>query len=75
MPQIEEREKVLTMTLAGIPVDERVVFREIADQMEDCSYANIVMTAQRAAKHCVVAGDKKVAKRHFDLAIAEGSKF
>jgi AAA+ superfamily predicted ATPase len=75
MPQIEEREKVLTMTLSAMPVDKSVSFRAVAEQMDGYSYANIVLTAQRTAKHSVLAGNKTVEIVHFEQAIAEGSKF
>jgi AAA+ superfamily predicted ATPase len=75
MPQIEEREKVLAMTLSAIPVDKDVDIRAIAEQMDGYSYANIVLTAQRAAKYSVLAGNKAVEKVHFEQAIVEGSKF
>ncbi len=75
MPQIEERERLLTMTLSAIPVDKGVDFRALAEKMDGYSYANIVLTAQRAAKHSVLAGNKSVDKKHFEQAIAEGSKF
>ena len=74
-PQIEEREKVLTMTLSAIPVDKSVNLRAIAEQMDGYSYANIVLTAQRAAKCSVLTGNKIVENAHFEQAIAEGSKF
>jgi ATP-dependent 26S proteasome regulatory subunit len=75
MPQIEEREKVLTMTLSAIPVDKIVNFHAIAEQMDGYSYANIVLTAQRAAKYSVLAGNKSVEKSHFEQAMTESSKF
>ncbi len=36
---------------------------------------NIVLTAQRAAKYSVLAGNKKVNNEYFEQAIAEGSRF
>ncbi|MGL6196918.1 MAG: AAA family ATPase [Thermoguttaceae bacterium] len=75
MPQLEERESLLRMTLSALRVDENIDFRNIAEQMEGYSYANIVLTAQRAAKYSVLAGNKSVDKSHFEQAIAEGSKF
>jgi SpoVK/Ycf46/Vps4 family AAA+-type ATPase len=75
MPQIEEREKLLQMTLSAINVDKSVDFRIIAEEMDGYSYANIVLTTQRAAKCSVLAGNKSVDKTHFEQAIAEGSKF
>ncbi len=75
MPQTEEREKLLRMTLSAIPVNSSIDFRILAEQMDGYSYANIVLTAQRAAKHSVLAGNKSVDKEHFEQAIAEGSKF
>lgn len=75
MPLIEEREKLLIMTLSAIPVDKDVDFRALAEKMDGYSYANIVLTAQRAAKHSVLAGNKSVDNAHFEQAIAEGSKF
>jgi SpoVK/Ycf46/Vps4 family AAA+-type ATPase len=75
MPQIEERKKLLEMTLSAIPVDKSVDFYLLAEQMVGYSYANIVLTTQRAAKHSVLAGNKNVEAIHFEQAIAEGSKF
>ncbi len=75
MPQTEERERLLKMTLSAIHVDANMDFYNIAEQMDGYSYANIVLTAQRAAKHSVLAGNKCVDKSHFEQAIAEGSKF
>lgn len=75
MPQVEEREILLKMTLSAISVDPNIDFKGIAKKMEGYSYANIVLTAQRAAKHAVLEGNKKVAKIHFEQAILEGSKF
>ncbi|GBU20588.1 hypothetical protein R80B4_00466 [Fibrobacteres bacterium R8-0-B4] len=75
MPQLEEREKLLAMTLSAIPVDANVDFQTIAKQMDGYSYANIVLTAQRAAKYSVLTGNKCVDNIHIEQAIAEGSKF
>jgi SpoVK/Ycf46/Vps4 family AAA+-type ATPase len=75
MPQIGEREKLLRMTLSAIPVDTNIDFCALAKQMDGYSYANIVLTAQRAAKYSVLEGNKSVDKTHFEQAIAESSKF
>ena len=75
MPQIEERERLLRMTLSAIRVDANTDFRDIAEMMDEYSYANIVLTAQRAAKYSILAGNKCVDKSHFEQATAEGSKF
>jgi ATP-dependent 26S proteasome regulatory subunit len=75
MPQIDEREKLLKMTLSAILVDANLDLHAFAKQMEGYSYANIVLTAQRAAKHSVLIGNKKVDKTHFEQAINEGSMF
>ena len=75
MPKLEEREKLLKMTLSAIPVDASINFQVLAEQMDGYSYANIVLTAQRAAKHSVLTGNKSVDKVHFEQAISEGSKF
>ncbi|MDR0965819.1 MAG: ATP-binding protein [Myxococcales bacterium] len=75
MPEIEEREKLLKMTLSAIPIDLGVNFQLLSEKMEGYSYANIVLTAQRAAKYSVLAGNKSVDKTYFEKAIKEGSKF
>jgi SpoVK/Ycf46/Vps4 family AAA+-type ATPase len=75
MPQSEERERLLKMTLSAIPVDASVDYHALAEKMDGYSYANIVLTAQRAAKYSVLAGNKSVDKDYFEQAIAEGSKF
>ena len=75
MPQIEERERLLSMTLSAIPIDKSLDLSSLAEHMEGYSYANIVLTAQRAAKYSVLEGNKNVDATHFEQAIAEGSKF
>ena len=75
MPQIEERERLIKMTLSAIPISSSVDFRALSEQLDGCSYANIVLIAQRAAKYSVLEGNKRVDKIHFEQAIAEGSKF
>ena len=75
LPQVEEREKLLKMTLSAIPVEKSLDFLSLAEHMDGYSYANIVLTAQRAAKYSVLAGNKSVDKTHFAQSIAEGSKF
>jgi len=75
MPEIEERKKLLKMTLSAIPLDASIDFHFLADKMDGYSYANIVLTAQRAAKYSILAGNKYVNNVYFEQAIAEGSKF
>ena len=75
MPEIQEREKLLKMTLSAIPVSPDINYQELAQKMEGCSSANIVLTAQRAAKISVLEGSKKVSITHFEQALAESSKF
>ena len=75
MPQIEEREKLLEMTLSSIPVDNNVDFHYLAETMDGYSYANIVLTAQRAAKYSILSGKKSVGIAFFEQAINESSKF
>jgi ATP-dependent 26S proteasome regulatory subunit len=75
LPHAEERERLLKMTLSAIPVDASIDFYTLADQMDGYSYANIVLTAQRAAKCSVLTGNNIVDKVHFEQSIAEGLKF
>jgi len=75
MPDIKEREDLIKMTLSAIPVSEDVDYQIIAKQMEGCSSANVVITAQRAAKKSVLEGNSKVGIKHFEQAILESSKF
>lgn len=75
MPQVEEREKLLRTTLSAILVSSTVDFSTLAKQLDGYSYANIVLTAQRAAKYSVLEGCENVDKKHFELAITESSKF
>jgi adenylate kinase family enzyme len=75
MPDDNSREQLLAMTLSAIPVSSELSMGLLAKSLDGYSSANIVLTAQRAAKHCVLEGSKKVAQIHFDRAIAEGSKF
>jgi hypothetical protein len=63
------------MTLSAIPVDSNIDYYALAKQMDGYSYANIVLTAQRAAKYSVLGGNRSVVEAHFEQAIAESSKF
>jgi len=75
MPDETARKQLLTMTLSAIPVSPNLNVGEIAKVLDGYSSANIVLTAQRAAKYSVLEGGKKVEQVHFDRAISEGSKF
>jgi SpoVK/Ycf46/Vps4 family AAA+-type ATPase len=72
---IKAREKLLSMTLSAIPVSSDLNLTKLAEKLDEYSSANIVLTAQKAAKYSVLEGSKKVEQGHFDRAIAEGSKF
>lgn len=75
IPGNEERIRLLEMTLSAIPVSPEVDMASISEQLEGYSAANIVLTAQRAAKISVLSGCEKVSKKHFTKAIEESSKF
>lgn len=75
MPEVRERERLLEMTLSAIPVASDIDYRKLAEEFEGYSSANIVLTAQRAAKYSVLLGKKKVERIHFEQAFAEGAKF
>jgi SpoVK/Ycf46/Vps4 family AAA+-type ATPase len=75
MPSTGERERLLKMTLSAIPVSPDIDYSKLAEKLDDCSAANIVLIAQRAAKYSVLNGSKKVEETHFDKAISESEKF
>jgi len=75
IPQKYQRKELLRLTLSAIPVSANVDFCTIAEQLDGYSYANIVLTAQRAAKNSVLEGNDYVDKSHFEQAISEGSRF
>jgi SpoVK/Ycf46/Vps4 family AAA+-type ATPase len=75
MPKAKEREKLLKTTLSAIAVSPDINYIELAEKMDNCSSANIVLTAQRAAKISVIEGCKKVLITHFEQALAESAKF
>lgn len=75
MPEVKEREKLLRVTLSAISIEKNVCFHSIAEQMDGYSYANIVLTAQRAAKYSILAGNTSVSSDYFQQAIEEGTKF
>lgn len=75
MPEKNERMRLLEMTLSAIPVAPDVNLEKVVDQMDGYSSANIVLTAQRAAKIAVLSGNKKVSCEHFIKALGESSKF
>ncbi len=75
MPKVEEREKLLKMTLSAISIEKNVCFYSVAEQMDGYSYANIVLTAQRAAKYSILAGNTCVSSDYFQQAIKESVKF
>lgn len=75
MPEKHERIRLLEMTLSAIPVAPDVNLEKVAEQMDGYSSANIVLTAQRAAKVAILSGNKKVSNEHFAKALGESSKF
>ena len=75
MPDVKAREQLLSMTLSAIPVSSDLSIAQLAGKLDGYSSANIVLTAQRAAKYSVLGGNKKVEQIHFDRAITESSKF
>lgn len=75
LPGKEECKRLLEMTLSAIPVSPDVDMEQISNQLDGYSSANIVLTAQRAAKIGVLAGCKKVCNEHFVKALEESSKF
>lgn len=75
MPNADERKRLLEMTLSAIPVSPDIEYVNLADKLDGCSSANIVLIAQRAAKYSVLEGNKKVEEIHFEKAIAESAKF
>ena len=75
MPEVSERVRLIEMTLSAMPVSSDVSYQELAKCMEDCSSANIVLTAQRAAKISILDGSKNVNAIHFKQALSESSKF
>jgi SpoVK/Ycf46/Vps4 family AAA+-type ATPase len=75
MPDKSSREQLLSMTLSAIPVSSELSISHLAENLDGYSSANLVLIAQRAAKYCVLDGNKNVEQIHFNRAIAEGSKF
>lgn len=75
MPGVLERERLFEMTLSAIPVSPDVDYYGLALRTEGCSSANVVLTAQRAAKIGVLEGSQLISKSHFEQALAESSKF
>lgn len=75
LPEINERKRLLEMTLSAIPTLPDVDFEKLANRMEGYSSANIVLIAQRAAKIGILEGNKKVNGEYFELALKESSKF
>jgi len=75
MPDEKAREQLLKMTLSAIPVSPDLNIRKVATLLDGYSSANIVLTAQRAAKYSVLASNKNVSQIHFDRAISESLKF
>lgn len=69
-----ERLSLLKMTLSAIPISPDVELDKISNQLSGFSAANIVLVAQRAAKISVLAGEKKVYKKHFDKALEESTR-
>jgi hypothetical protein len=63
------------MTLSAILIYKSVDFHALAEKMDGYSYANIVLTEQRASKHSVLSGNNNIDKALFEQTVAEGSKF
>ena len=75
MPGKLERKRLLELTLSAIPVSPDVNLDTISNQLEGYSAANIVLTAQRAAKIAILSCSKNVNIKHFERALEESSKF
>ena len=75
MPGTYERKRLLEMTLSAIPLSPNVDIANIANQLEGCSSANIVLIAQRAAKIGILLGCNEVCTEHFNKAIEESLRF
>lgn len=74
-PKVAERKRLLEMTLSAIPLNSDVNLEKIAESLDGYSAANVVLTAQRAAKIGILAGHKKVCAEHFVRALEESTKF
>lgn len=75
MPEQQERTRLLKMTLSAISISPDVDLEVISKNLDGYSAANIVLTAQRAAKIGVLTGCQEVCAEHFEKALNESSKF
>jgi SpoVK/Ycf46/Vps4 family AAA+-type ATPase len=75
IPEISERVRLIEMTLSAMPVSPDVNYQDLANNMDGCSSANVVLTVQRAAKICVMNGSKNINSAHFEQALSEMTKF
>ncbi len=74
-PTFSEIEELLAMTLSALPIDSSLDLHIVARELENCSAANVVAMAQRAAKYAVLEGTGKVNTTHIKKAISEITKF
>lgn len=75
MPSETEIVQLLQMTLSAVLVDSKVDLKELAKKLQGYSAANVVSTAQNAAKYAVLSGLKYVSSVHFEQALTELTKF
>lgn len=75
MPESTERLRLLQMTLSALPLAADVDLSSIAERLVGYSAANVVSTAQRAAKIGILSGSPQITSDHFDKALAESSRF
>lgn len=63
--------QLLKNTLGALRVSKTIKFNNFAQRLKGFSAAQIVKSAQDAAKNCVMDGDKEVSEKHLEQALNE----
>lgn len=71
LPEFEEIDKLLTMTLSAVKVAERMPWKSVIDALVGASAAMVVKAAQDAAKAAVLSGEKIVTESLLMKAVSE----
>jgi SpoVK/Ycf46/Vps4 family AAA+-type ATPase len=74
LPGTQDVERLLRLTLAAVPVDEKVEWHAMAAALSGCSAAMVVKAGRDAAKAAILKGKKTVTEAHLQEAIQDAKR-
>ncbi|MCX6968505.1 MAG: ATP-binding protein [Verrucomicrobia bacterium] len=71
LPAISEIYRLLTTTMAALPTEKSIKWKEVARDMDGMSCSEVVQVGQNAAKHSVLEGRKTISAEDIRFALDE----